>query len=302
VVDVASQEIITAATFNGLQSRIETILGQGFTDTGYGQALSSSIVAANTVITASHLVALKADIDKCRAHQTGSLSTLEAVIATDRIGAVEAISASGVSLATKGINDYLALTAIIEGDKLNCDDTQASIETAISSTRTSLWNGTLIHTVSVTFSDAAARRHFFNTGGQLRVTGQLSDGTNAKDADWASLLSAMGTISIGLHATTHTGSGVPTAIGNYELTSSYQRLFHKLGGGGYGDNIFIINGKASADNVIEVEIQYQDNHPSGSGVDPNITGTVVSSIIQRRASGTYVSVPSPTYNNITTLA
>ena len=46
---VNAQELITAATFNGLQSRIETVLGQGFSDTGYGQTLSSSIVAANTV-------------------------------------------------------------------------------------------------------------------------------------------------------------------------------------------------------------------------------------------------------------
>ena len=38
---VNAQEVITAATFNGLQSRIETVLGQGFSDTGYGQTLSS---------------------------------------------------------------------------------------------------------------------------------------------------------------------------------------------------------------------------------------------------------------------
>ena len=61
---VNAQELITAATFNGLQSRIETVLGQGFSDTGYGQTLSSSIVAANTVITATHLSNLKSDIDK----------------------------------------------------------------------------------------------------------------------------------------------------------------------------------------------------------------------------------------------
>ena len=60
---VNAQELITAATFNGLQSRIETVLGQGFADTGYGQTLSSSIVAANTVITATHLQNLKSDID-----------------------------------------------------------------------------------------------------------------------------------------------------------------------------------------------------------------------------------------------
>mgnify|MGYP007000371212 len=40
MVDVAAQQIITAATFNGLQSRIDTVLGEGFSDSGYGQTLS----------------------------------------------------------------------------------------------------------------------------------------------------------------------------------------------------------------------------------------------------------------------
>ena len=35
MVDVAALQVITAATFNGLQSRIENVLGSGFTDTGY---------------------------------------------------------------------------------------------------------------------------------------------------------------------------------------------------------------------------------------------------------------------------
>ena len=78
-------------------------------------------------------------------------------------------------------------------------------------------------------------------------------------------------------------------------------MFHRYGAGGYGANIFFINAKANTDNVIEIEIQYQDNHPSGGGADPNITGTITSAITQRRPSGSYVSITSPTYNNIVTL-
>ena len=223
------------------------------------------------------------------------------IITTDRIGASESVNAAGVTDTNKGINDYLAEVANLEGDKQLCDDTQASIESAISSTRTSQWNGTILHTLSVTFSSGSARRHFFNAGGQIRITGQLSGGSNAKDTDWASLLSGMGTISIASHATTSTGTGTPTAIGNFELTTTHQRLFHRYGAGGYGANIFFINAKANTDNVIEIEIQYQDNHPSGGGADPNITGTITSAITQRRPSGSYVSVTSPTYTNIVTL-
>jgi hypothetical protein len=115
------------------------------------------------------------------------------------------------------------------------------------------------------------------------------------------MLAAIGTIKIGSHATTQTGSGSGTAIGNYELTATSQRIFHKLGVAyQYDDNIYIVNAKTLADNVIQIEIQYQDIHPNGAGVDPNITGTIVSAITQRRASGSSVTTPSPTYTNIVT--
>jgi|TARA_B110000858_G_scaffold151237_1_gene172190 hypothetical protein len=301
MVDVAALQVITAATFNGLQSRIENVLGSGFTDTGYGQTPSSSIVAVNTLITATHVDNLRSDINKCRTHQTGSTSTLGDVVATDRIGATASISKDGTTDTSKGINDYLAEVANLEGDKQLCSDTQASIEAAISSTRSTPWNGTIIHTFSATFSSADARRHFFNAGGEIRITGQLSNGSNAKDSDWANMLAAIGTIKIGSHATTQTGSGSGTAIGNYELTATSQRIFHKLGVAyQYDDNIYIVNAKTLADNVIQIEIQYQDIHPNGAGVDPNITGTIVSAITQRRASGSSVTTPSPTYTNIVT--
>jgi|TARA_B110000285_G_scaffold233024_1_gene305616 hypothetical protein len=300
MVDVVSQEVITAATFNGLQSRIETVLGQGFTDTGYGQSLSSSIVAANTVITAQHLNNLKSDIDKCRAHQTGSLSPLETIGVTDQIGATESISASGAISTSKGINDYLALLNNIEGDKQQCDDTQASVEAVLSSTRVSEWNGTIIHKFLITFASIDARRHFFNAGGQLRIQGQLTSGSSAKDSDWATMLSAMGTITIASHATTQSGTGVPTAVGNFELTSTSQRLFHKLGTAyDYSNNMFQVNAKTIDSDKIEIEIQLQDNADGGG--DPNVTGTITSSITHRRPSGTYVSIPSPTYSNTTLL-
>ena len=297
---VNAQEVITAATFNGLQSRIETVLGQGFSDTGYGQTLSSSIVAANTVITALHLTNLKSDIDKCRAHQTGSLTTLSTIASTDRIGASESIDKDGAADTAKGINDYLALVNDIEGDKQLCDDTQASVEAVLSSTRVSEWNGTIIHKFTVTFTDAEARRHFFNAGGQIRFQANLSNGSGAKDSDWASMLAAMGTISIASHATTQSGSGVPTAIGNFELTSASQRIFHKLGTAyDYANNMYTVNAKTLADNIIEFDIQFQDNADGGG--DPNISGDILSSITHRRPSGTYVSIPSPTYNNTTEL-
>ena len=91
------------------------------------------------------------------------------------------------------------------------------------------------------------------------------------------MLAGMGTISNGIHATTQTGSGVPTAIGNFELTGTSQRIFHKLGTAyDYQNNMYTVNARTLADNVIEFDIQFQDNADGGG--DPNVTGDILSPI------------------------
>ena len=292
---VSVQEIITAATYNGLQSRVETVLGTGFSDTGYGQVLASNVVSANSVITAEKMVDLNTDIDKCRAHQTGSLTNIATVEVTDRIGADDVVLASGGTNSFKGYNDFISIVDSVEADKFLCDDTQASVEAAISSSRTQEWNGTVIHTFQVTFFTDNARRHFFNAGGEVRFQGQLSSGSGSKDADWAALLSGIGTVSFAIHATTSTGNGTPSAIGNFELTTTAQTVFQKSGSAyNYDENLFRITAKEIDSRIIEFDIRFQDD--SVGDPDENVTGTLTSSITQRRPSGIYVSVPSPTYS------
>ncbi|SVB57409.1 uncharacterized protein METZ01_LOCUS210263 [marine metagenome] len=293
---VSVQDVITAATYNGLQSRVETVLGVGSTDTGYGQVLSSNVVSANSVITAEKMVNLKTDIDKCRAHQSGSLTNIATVEITDRIGADDVVLSGGGTNSLKGYNDFISIVDSVESDKLLCDDTQASVEAATSSTRTQDWNGTVIHTFQVTFFTDNARRHFFNTGGEVRFQGQLSNGAGSKDADWAGLLSGIGIVSFAIHATTSSGNGTPSAIGNFELTSTHQTVFQKSGSAyNYDENLFRITAKEVDSRIIEFDIRFQDD--SGGTPDENVTGTLTSTITQRRASGIYVSVPSPTYSN-----
>ena len=79
---MAIGDIITAARYNNLQSRVETILGTGSGDDGYGQALNSSQVGASTTITASHMSTLYTDIANGRVHQTGTAPTEIAIIGT----------------------------------------------------------------------------------------------------------------------------------------------------------------------------------------------------------------------------
>jgi len=328
---VSKNDVITAATFNTLQSRIANVLGNGFAASGYGQSLASSTVSATSVVTATHLEALRTDINKARVHQTGSLTSLQEIVTKNIIGADA--SGSGITFSYtpgsnppsteyyttsindpnsyKGVNDYLNAVDSLEADQYLCDDTQASVEAAISSTRTIQWNGTIIHTFTASFTSADARRHFFNSGGQIRFQAQLSNGSGAKDSDWATMLSNMGTIIFDYNTTTATGSGTPSAIGNYDLTTSYQTVYTKGGSGVYAENSYVIKAKAPSATQIEFRVEFQDNDV-GEGLNPPgyvpidenviaISGTMTSTITQRRATGSYVSVPSPSYTNTSTL-
>jgi hypothetical protein len=78
---MAVGDIITAARYNNLQSRVATVIGQGSGDAGYGQGLSSSQVATSEVVTASHMALLFADLDAGIKHQTNVASNDIAIIA-----------------------------------------------------------------------------------------------------------------------------------------------------------------------------------------------------------------------------
>ena len=55
---MAIGDIITAARYNNLQSRVATILGTGSGDDGYGQALNSNQVGVSTNIIDASVMAL----------------------------------------------------------------------------------------------------------------------------------------------------------------------------------------------------------------------------------------------------
>ena len=68
----------------------------------------------------------------------------------------------------------------------------------------------------------------------------MTSQSGAKSNDWQSMLSAMGTISMGYTATTATGSGTTSSIGNYDLTTSNQTIFRKPGSGVYSANDYYV--------------------------------------------------------------
>jgi hypothetical protein len=240
-----------------------------------------------------------------------------------------------------GVNDYFTATSNIETNASLSHPTQVTLTTTRAfalSSRTASWGGAgQIQTVDCTFeiffdggydvtnaagntvvaSGADHRRHFFNTGGEIRISGINSSATNLKGSDWALMLSNMGQVILGKNATTKTGTGrardgstdvdlngsIDSALGNYQLTTSYQLIFQRNGGGvdtNYTENAVSIFARRNiAGNSITILVQLTDNDVGdktgdGPAVDEPVVGNLSIGLDLRRSSGTFVSVQEPT--------
>lgn len=322
-------EIISIARLNNLQSRIALILGNGAGDKGYGQALTSSQVAntSSTLIKADDINKIFIDLLKVRIHQIGytayqssNLKIFPVVKDTSTVGLADSPnvvidpSTGQVSLVNdsysefRGISDYESLMSAIETDKFTAHSTQMSIESGIQSVRTTPWNENIYHEFSVNFLSADHRRHFFNSGGKLFFNTNLLNPGGTKAEDWAAFLASTGTITFD-HTET-TGQQTGTLIGNYDLTSTYQKIYERIGGGTvsgvYSGNLITIYAKELSSSAISFKIEFSDV-AQDSFVDELIVGRLESSITYLRADGVFeydgssytsVLINSPNFSNI----
>lgn len=294
---MAVGDIITAARYNNLQSRVATIMGSGSGDDGYGQALSSSQVAAAEVVTATHMSLLFDDLSAGRKHQTNvAPSEIALIVSTDVIE-------DSNSTNKKGVAQFENLTTTLENEKFLIEANQGTAEAGIQAQRTTEWDGQLDHTVNVTFTDGDHARHYFNAGGEVRFSANISPvGSEAKTINWATILANMQTVKFNYTSTTATGSGTGSAIGYHDVTTSYQAVFDKAGSGQYTENHYIIEVKGNVavnPDILTFRINFNDDDPTdpGTPTDETVKGTLTSIVTQFRATGSNVSVPTPTYAN-----
>jgi hypothetical protein len=203
----------------------------------------------------------------------------------------------------KGIVAFETLMTQVQADKAVMHPSQVALEPGISSARSSAWNGLLTHEITVTFDDAAHKRYFFNTGGEIRVSANNTGASTPKGLDWNQLCSQVGTIKFAAETTTSTTGG-GTSIGNYGLTSAFQDIYQKVGSGTYSavyaGNIYTVKARSDIDTRIIFRIEFNDI-VIDNNVDNNVDGRLESIIQHYRASGD-VSVVAPTYFNTSALA
>lgn len=290
--------LITALDYNTLQTKIATVLGVGSGQSGYGQALTSSSVNTGTnVATALHWLALRYDVIRARQHQTGINQTTNIVAPVTGTVITSVLRDSIETMADLCITDKL----------ISPPNTQATREALVTpQTYTTAWHTVLTQTITIDFADANAARYFFNTGSTIEFSaGRVGGTVNTKNALWTAMLAsdvilftrAMGVISFNYTQTACSGTGNTSSIGWYDLTTVNQLVFKKAALSGvsyvpYSLNSYEIFARAPTLSQLVFTIEFRDD--ATGVVDENVDGTLTSTVQVRRASGSNVTVATPT--------
>lgn len=295
--------VVTASRYNALQSKVAAVLSTGSGDKGYGMSTASAQVGAGDTINATHLSTLYTDINKCILHQTGSATT--AIVQPVAGDTVEESNSTN----KKGWAQFEANATTAETNRLTSSSGNFATETEVTESRTNSWGSStdsINATFTATFSSADIKRNYFNAGGEIRLALALSSGSGSKGTSWTSLFSGAGTIKFGRTATTCTGSGSTTSIGNVDMTGSHQTIFSKdVGSGVYGENDFNITARDNSSTVLEFVVTANDDDAgdqtgTGGPVDEDVGGTTtltVSSFRANNASAVQHSRPSFSVTN-----
>jgi hypothetical protein len=308
---------VTAAKYNALQQRIAAIMGTATNiapTTGYGQTINSKLVTGTgnqpdlsnvNKISSQDYRDIYLDLARARIHQVGTNAFAQTVFPIGNF--LNNSNANKIEL--NYIQELENLMTIIENDKFLFDvSTQGEIlnlrntdNQNIQSVRTTTWGGAgqvqaVTHVFTVTFNSLTARRHFFNTGGQIRLAATLSyTGSEDKTVLWRNLLSSMGTILFGANDTSSTGLGIGSNVGNYQLTSTNTEIFTIFKSAiyepqTYSTNNYKILARNTSNTQIEFTVEFIDNDVGSlpaPQIDEPVRGTLTSGPIRlTSANGT----------------
>ena len=166
--------IITATRFNNLRATVDAVVGNGTSNSGYGQNLASQQVSVGDLVQANDINNLFADIRTAYRHQNGGDPTagqLQEVVAGELIFENDTTN-------FKGWDQYEALASNITSNRLTADVTSLQqFNSTVTKSRTSNWNGQIEHRFNMSFTSEAEARHFFNSGGTLKIATSITGGS-----------------------------------------------------------------------------------------------------------------------------
>ena len=199
---------ILANRYNILRNNVNLILGISDISAptfGYGQGfITNSVIGSRSVtdvinadkVTAQNYEDLYIDLIRTRSHQVGAAVAIDEFV----VGDYETNPETAEIIEESYITGLESLATNIATDKFEIDTDNLTITGLpdASSTRldTYSWSNTISHIFVVTFDTDLERRHFFNAGGQVRISASVDyTGSQAKTVDWQTILNDMGSTS-----------------------------------------------------------------------------------------------------------
>ena len=289
---------ILAAQYVAIQNKAESLIGQGTGTLGYGQAVQSSDVFIGNTITKAQWDLLRFDIVNIRLHQDGVLPPIVVINSGDPIG---------FGAGSPNTNyDTLLETALV--NRFRIDGSQAVIADKGTVTYTNPWSNSLSFTATMTFATSTQARHFFNSGGKIRLTSSLTGGSNTQQYNaWFQFLAATGIKSF--------GADTGPFVNYYTLTNSFQTYHQGSLSTPYSANEYRLEARTNVadnstgtatqlilrvtllDNYVDPDVVFGANHPPGDSVD----GTLSINISELKAAGSLLpsgsfTIISPSYS------
>ena len=301
---MAVNDIIQEADYNSIRNKLTAIIGTGSGTSGWGQTILSPAITVGNSVTINEFGRLRFDIINAWTHIFGSAPNPIQVAVGDTIR---------FNPTTAPITAYDSTINTIIANRFTVHPSQVGTEAATPSLRTATWKTSVSCTVSVSFPSATAARHFFNSGGQIRINSNFvrRSGVNtSQNISWESLLNAAGTQQFGGN---NPGTGTSPSNGQnwYRLTSSYQQWFSTSGSSPYGANSYRISARcnvannssgtaSSAEFLVEFIDGYQDPDAlAGNPETTNMPTDIVDGSLTASASSLYATgilVPTGTGN------
>lgn len=323
---------ITALRYNQLQTRLADLYGDASVTgniasktTGYGMPIRSSQVTgdfdanagATDKVTAAQWLNLYLDITSCRVHQRGTYTATNFIPETG----VEKVDETFLTTLESTMTLAESEKDLVGTNTLVVDSIRDSTNNPINPTRTTNWNGTIVHEFTVSFGDAGDLQGFFNAGGFLVFDPALAlpPSYNTKTLDWFYMLRDIGNIVFSRDITDTTGSLTTVPVngdGVYGLNTNW-KILTSVTGSSYAANEFRVRAKRPFDNVLQFSLDFRDLD-TGTGtsakgsqpIDENVQGTLTSTVSLSKPSSTFtfngsvynaVNIPRPNGLNIKAL-
>lgn len=298
-------DTIDITGYNSIITLINALFGTGTGDRGYGGnsanvALANLVnkTAGSTITNEDWLVLRDAQFDLA-AHQGTTLpDALPSITNIEDADIIQAFEDPDVGLDPGKIDSTNNFT-LLDTDRAQVSPGNVTVATKLTSVRATSWSSFIEHIFTVDFGSSDNARHFFNTGGQLRLSATRTGGSaTAQNTLWDGILSSGGTfIFDGISYFALTSSFASTPPVGQTITAAY---------GGYSNNSWTISAKrddAAGPNggngsIIRFKSAFLDGHLNV--FFDQIDGTFTSTIEERRSTNIFVR-PSPTFTTITDL-